>query len=83
MKTTNLTIPYASEKLEALTQYAAKKELSIEAELSESLDKLYEKYVPAAVREYLAERPQPKPQRPPRPKTNAASGQSGGTPPTA
>lgn len=67
MKTTNLTLTVDSEKLAALKQYAAKREVDIGAELREAIDKLYEKHVPAAVREYIAERDPPAPSRPPRP----------------
>ena len=67
MKTTHLTLAVESEKLSALRQYAAKREIDITAELSDAVDKLYEKLVPAAVREYLAERQPPAPNRPPRP----------------
>ena len=72
MKTTNLTIAVESEKLAALRQYAAKREVDINAELSDAVDKLYEKLVPAAVREYLAEREPPAPSRPPRPNRSGA-----------
>ena len=72
MKTTNLLVPIESEKLAALTRYAAKKEVSVTAELSDAVDKLYEKLVPFAVREYIDTRIEPvssppvraKPQRP-------------------
>jgi hypothetical protein len=63
MKTTNLVIAVESEKLAALRQYAAKREVDITAELGDAVDKLYEKLVPAAVREYLAEREPPAPSR--------------------
>lgn len=56
MKTTNLTIAIDKEKLTALRQYAEKKEVDIDTEIIDAVDKLYEKYVPAAVREYIAER---------------------------
>ena len=72
MKTTNLTIAVESEKLAALRQYAAKREVDINAELSDAVDKLYEKLVPAAVREYLAEREPPAPSRTPRPNRSGA-----------
>ena len=69
MKTTNLTLAVESEKLSALRQYAAKREVDITSELSDAVDKLYEKLVPAAVREYLAEREPPAPNRPSRSRT--------------
>ena len=68
MKTTNLTLAFDAEKLAALRQYAAKKEVDIADELAEALEKMYEKHVPAAVREYLSERQPPSTARPPRPR---------------
>ena len=56
MKTTQLTIPYDAEKLTALRQYASKKDVSIDAELTDAVDKLYEKLIPQAVREYIEHR---------------------------
>lgn len=67
MKKTNLTIEVDTEKLAALRQYAAKKNVNISAELSSAVERLYEKYVPSAVREYLAERDAVAPSSPPRP----------------
>ena len=59
MKNDQVVVPFDAEKLSALRQYAAKKEMSIEAELSDAIDRLYEKSVPAAVREYIENRPEP------------------------
>lgn len=53
MKKTTLNIAVEQEKLNATRFYAAKKDASIEDELEEFLGKLYEKYVPAATREYI------------------------------
>lgn len=55
MKQVNLSISFEEEKLTALKRYMAKKELEPEAELADALLKLYEKYVPAPVREYIDE----------------------------
>jgi hypothetical protein len=44
-----------SQKLSATKRYMEKKDVSIEQELGEALQKLYEKHVPAAVREYIDE----------------------------
>lgn len=44
-----------SQKLSATKRYMEKKDVSIEKELGEALQKLYEKHVPAAVREYIDE----------------------------
>ncbi|OLN31355.1 DUF6103 family protein [Desulfosporosinus metallidurans] len=70
MKKATLQISFDSEKLGALKQYMAKKEASIETELDEVMQKLYEKNVPAAVREYIESREaddQTKSARPSRP----------------
>ena len=53
MKTTNITVAIDSEKLSALRQYAAKRDTDIEAELRDAAEKLYERLVPTAVREYI------------------------------
>ena len=55
MKQGNLAISFEEEKLAALRRYMSKKELDLEAELTDALTKLYEKYVPAPVREYIGE----------------------------
>ena len=55
MKQVNLTITFDEEKLSALKRYMGKKELDLEREMTDALVKLYEKYVPAPVREYIDE----------------------------
>jgi hypothetical protein len=55
MKKDNITLKMESQKLGATKRYMEKKDVSIEQELGEALQKLYEKYVPAAVREYIDE----------------------------
>lgn len=55
MKQVNLTITFDEEKLSALKRYMSKKELELEREMTDALVKLYEKYVPAPVREYIDE----------------------------
>jgi len=68
MKTDQLIVPVDAEKLSALRMYAAKKAVSLEAELTDAVGRLYEKLVPAAVREYIENRPDISPPvRPPRP----------------
>ena len=52
MKQVNLTIAFDEEKHNALKWYMSKKELELEAEMTDALMKLYEKFVPAPVREY-------------------------------
>lgn len=56
MKQSVIQIKFDSEKYNALLRYAKKKEISIEAELSDTVDKLYKKLVPADVREYIEEK---------------------------
>ncbi|MBQ7759141.1 DUF6103 family protein [Anaerotignum sp.] len=56
MKQSVIQIKFNSEKYNALLRYAKKKEISIEAELSDTVDKLYKKLVPADVREYIEEK---------------------------
>lgn len=53
MKKASITIAFEQEKLKALQFYAGKKDASLQAELDEYLQKLYEKYVPAQTREYI------------------------------
>ena len=74
MKQVNLTITFDEEKLSALKRYMGKKELDLEREMTDALVKLYEKYVPAPVREYIDESDVPvstpaKPKRNPKPTT--------------
>lgn len=56
MKQAAITIKYEEEKLNALKQYMGKKDADLDAELNDVLCKLYEKYVPQAVREYIDSR---------------------------
>lgn len=56
MKLAAITIKYDEEKLNAIRQYMGKKDANFEAELNEVLGKMYEKYVPQAVREYIESR---------------------------
>ena len=51
----NITIGMEADKLRATKRYMEKKDASIEQELGDALQKLYEKYVPAPVREYIDE----------------------------
>ena len=53
MKKTNITIAFEQEKLKALRFYAAKKNADLQSELDDTLQKLYEKYVPVQTREYI------------------------------
>ena len=56
MKQGVVTIKYDEEKLNAVKQYMGKKDADFDAELKEVLGKMYEKYVPPGVREYIGER---------------------------
>ncbi len=53
MKQAMVTIKYEEEKLNAIKQYMGKKDADFEAEMNEVLGKMYEKYVPQAVRENI------------------------------
>ncbi|MEG1630969.1 MAG: DUF6103 family protein [Hydrogenoanaerobacterium sp.] len=55
MKTESIAVQMESDKLRATRKYMEKKDASLEQELSRELQKLYEKYVPAPVREYIDE----------------------------
>ena len=55
MKKDTILLSMEAQKLGATKRYMEKKDASIEQELGEALQKLYEKYVPAAVREYIDE----------------------------
>lgn len=49
----NIQMSYEASKLKALIQYMDKKEVTLQSELSAYMDKLYEKYVPVQVREFI------------------------------
>lgn len=55
MKQINISVSFDDEKLRALNKYLKKKDLTTEEELAAALLHLYEKHVPAAVREYIDE----------------------------
>lgn len=55
MKKDAVTIQMGAEKLRATKRYMEKKDADLEQELCDSLQKLYEKYVPSSVREYIDE----------------------------
>ena len=56
MKNTTLTMSFNTERLDALTYHMEKKEADLQEELKDYLQKLYEKHVPQATREYLDDR---------------------------
>ena len=56
MKQDVVRINVDAEKLRAVKKYMEKKEVDLEAELTDQLQKLYEKHVPINVREYIDEK---------------------------
>lgn len=65
-----IQMAFDAEKLNAIKQYMAKKDADLNNEVDDFMQKLFEKYVPAAVREYIETRPEagaPKPKRPSHP----------------
>ena len=56
MKKDIIRISVDAEKLRAVKRYMEKKEVDLEAELEDQLQKLYEKHVPINVREYIDEK---------------------------
>jgi len=59
MSTTELKIPFPSERLDALRFFMDKKEQTVEQELKDYLNKTYERVVPVNVREYVESRIEP------------------------
>lgn len=82
MKKATITVTFDEEKLGALEFSLKKESSSVQARLEQTLGQLYERAVPAPVREYLDSRaaPAPRPKRPrPAPKERPApSGEEGG-----
>ena len=83
MKKAAITLAFDEDKLSAL-EFSLKKEgSSVQARLEQTLGQLYERTVPAPVREYLDSRaaPPPRPRRPARPTAKERpnpSGEEGG-----
>ena len=46
MKNTTLTVTFNTEKLDALTFHMGKRDADLQTELNDTVQKLYEKYVP-------------------------------------
>lgn len=59
MSTTELKVPFPSERLDALRFFMEKKEQTVEQELKDYLNKTYERLVPLNVREYVESRLEP------------------------
>lgn len=78
MKKATISISYDEEKLNALKMYLGQKEAQVENELTKALDTLYNKTVPAGVREFIDMRaginpmPAPKPTRRAKPPVSSA-----------
>ena len=64
MRKATVTVSYDEERLEALKKYLAKKGIDLEDELVKSIDTLYARNVPSAVKEFLDMKKEPlKPKR--------------------
>ena len=59
MKKATVTVSYDEKKLDALKKYLEKKGIDFEGELVKSIDTLYSKNVPSAVKEYLDMKSEP------------------------
>ena len=53
MKNATLTVTFNAEKLDALKFHMSRKDTDLQEELNDTVEKLYEKYVPQATREYI------------------------------
>ena len=51
-----MTITFSTEKLDAFQFHMGKREVSLQMELNDTVQRLYEKYVPQATREYIDDR---------------------------
>lgn len=56
MKKAVVKVSLNAEKLRAVESYMEKKEVNLEEELVDQVQKLYQRYVPANVREYIDEK---------------------------
>ena len=66
MKQSTVSISFDTEKISATKRYMGKKNANLEAELAAQLQRLYEKHVPASVREYIDESDAEEPDAPAR-----------------
>lgn len=53
MKKATIKFEYSEEKLMALNSYMEKKDTDLDVELEDVIEKLYEKFVPTQVREFI------------------------------
>lgn len=81
MKKDTITISLDAEKLRAIKKYMEKKEADLQNDMAEQLHRLYEKYVPANVREYIDEREEEE-VRPEKPKKTSKTTTAVGAIPT-
>ena len=65
MRKMTVSVQVDAEKLRAIQFYVGRKNSTVEAELEDCVNKIYEKYVPAQTREYIESIAAPA--RPPRP----------------
>ncbi len=56
MKQAVLTVTFPAERLDALVYHMDKKEVNLQEELNDTIQKLYEKHVPQATREYIEDK---------------------------
>lgn len=56
MKNATLTMTFPADRLDALTYHMERKEVNLQAELNDTMQKLYEKHVPQATREYIEDK---------------------------
>ena len=59
LKKATVTVSYDEKKLDALRKYLEKKGIDFEDEMVKSIDTLYNKNVPSAVKEYLDMKSEP------------------------
>ena len=53
MRNTTINVSFNTEKLDALKFHMEKRDTDLQGELNDTVQKLYEKYVPQTTREYL------------------------------
>lgn len=61
-KELQISVAFEEKKLEAMTYFMEEKNVTIETAMQENLNELYEKYVPSAMRRYLARNDSPEQQ---------------------
>lgn len=80
MKNTTLTVAFPTERLDALMYHLERKEVSLQDELNDTIQKLYEKHVPQTTRDYIEDKIQrdvaarERPRRPTRREEQAGNG---------